>query len=691
MVMPATRIPSSKARRLHIAARQAAARQALLAEQAAAKAVAAEQVKKAHMAAKTTLDDTKRRLDGSAPANRNLLLVFYGLLTTSLMLCLGIGDEQLLLYTTPVSLPVVNVAVSIHAFASVAPLLVLLVHFDLLHNLNEHSHKLQAWLHAWNTAHSTPTQAERQLPAGALSDHLYPFVFDFAWLHGCRRGYNNLNSKILPGLCWAVYCWVPFTVLTVFFIRFADLQDYELTGWHGLLLLLDAAWLYWYWPRLPKQPPAMRASLPWLRRWLTLPMLLMLMSVLAGCWILWLFVEIQCYLERHCSPERVNMVIGWEENLNFSLVPRITVREFEPKPNRNHLDMLKLVYPDKSNAELWPKSRHLINLQNRRLGFADLRAAVMPRALLERANLSHANLQEANLSDASLEKAQLRNADLSNANLRSATLRDADLTQALLHSANLGGTLLHSARLVEASLQGANLFAAQLEQADLSGAQLQGAYLSEASLHGTNLGEAQLQLATLFLAELQGANLHRAQLQGADLYAADLQGASLAEAQLQGADLGKSTIAGSMIDDAALLGAILPDNAQLAATSGTPNWKPSNAAIADAHWVEVQPKNTYLRVRLVEVAQRLTSAKPQPLPTQHPAQFTKAWRNVWCKQPEIAKPMLPRVDGERLFGAITDMALHRVLKTNKDCNPYQTWITQTGIEQPITERNGTPK
>ncbi len=469
MAKSTSRILSSKARRLQIAAAraaQAAAEQAALAEQAAAKAKAAEQAEKAaektEKAAKTALDDAKKLLDGSALTNRNLLIAFYVLLATGLMLCLGISDEQLLLNKAPVPLPLLNLTLPIWAFASVVPLLLLVVHFDLLHNLNEHSHKLQAWLRAWDAVPRPLAQGGTQMAAGALSDQLFPFVYDFAWLHGCGRGQSNINSKLLPGLSWALYCWAPFTVLIVFFIRFADLQNYWFTGWHVLLILLDAGWLYWYWPRFPNNPPSSRWLPLWLRKRLKLPTLLMPVSILAGCWTLWLFVEVQRVLDFDGSPSWVEAFIGLEERLGTTLVPRITVPGFEAQLAPNHFAMAKVLNPGKKEDELWPETGPSINLVGRRLGFADLGRAVLPRAILTAAKLKYARLSHARMPNAILGNAQLQGADLIGAKLWGADLRDAKLQGASLMNAKLQGADLRGATILGSIIVTTELFGAAL-------------------------------------------------------------------------------------------------------------------------------------------------------------------------------------------------------------------------------------
>ncbi|MEN9866890.1 MAG: hypothetical protein RL748_2480, partial [Pseudomonadota bacterium] len=171
-------------------------------------------------AAKPTLDDAKKLLDTSATTNRNLFIAFNLVLVTALILCLGINDEQLLIGTAPIPLPFLNVQLPIWAFASVVPLLVLVVHFDLLHNLNEHSRKLKAWVAAWEEKYPPADAAKKDKGEMAVSDQLYPFLYDFAWLHAKGKGPQNINARLLPALCWAMYCWAPYTVLVIFLIRF---------------------------------------------------------------------------------------------------------------------------------------------------------------------------------------------------------------------------------------------------------------------------------------------------------------------------------------------------------------------------------------------------------------------------------------------------------------------------------------
>lgn len=357
-------------------------------------------------------------------------------------------------------------------------------------------------------------------------------------------------------------------------------------------------------------------------------MFLMSISVLAGCWSLWLFIEIQYFLDFGGSPEQVNQIIKWEKDFHITLVPRITVVEFEPKLDKDHFGIAELLNPGKQKAEVWPETGHLINLQDRRLAFADLSSAVLPRALLDGAKLDQAILQNAKLPGATLKAAQLR---------------------------------------------GTNLTLAQLQGADLTAAQLQGANLLQTELQGANLTSAQLQTANLHDAKLAGADLSNALLHAATLTIAQLQASSLREAQLQGADLSGAIIEGSFITGAGLRGALLPDNAQLIVTSGSPDWKQPDIFKITANWAKVQTTDVALQKRLTKAIQRIKAAKPQSLPVQNRQEFTQVWLTIMCQRPEVAKSMLGEGYESRVPSAITDTDLNGVI-AKKECQPYKALI-----------------
>ncbi len=162
------------------------------------------------------------------------------------------------------------------------------------------------------------------------------------------------------------------------------------------------------------------------------------------------------------------------------------------------------------------------------------------------------NLQERDLRFANLSSAVLPKVDL-----RGAKLQGADLNNAKLQGANLRNTELQGANLFQVRLQGAYLSYAHLEGANLTYAYLQESHLDKAVLQGANLFGGQLQGAEMKDAQLQGTDLSNAKLQGANLDGAQLKSANLKNTYLQGAYLGHAHLQGVILNGAKLQQAIL--------------------------------------------------------------------------------------------------------------------------------------
>jgi len=125
---------------------------------------------------------------------------------------------------------------------------------------------------------------------------------------------------------------------------------------------------------------------------------------------------------------------------------------------------------------------------------------------------------------------------------------------------NLVGRSLRGAQLQNATMIGADLREAEFQGADLRGAKLQGADLRGTNLRGAVLSPPSLLSLLGFQglgAQFQGANLGLAKLQGANLFRVDFRGADLHGAKLQGADLRGAELLGANLFAAELQGADL--------------------------------------------------------------------------------------------------------------------------------------
>ena len=591
------------------------------------------------------LEEAGKILESSAQTNRNLFIAFNFVLITALVLCLSVTDEDLLIGLSTIKLPLLNINLPIWAFASIAPLVIVALHFDLLQNLGEHRDKLAAWSRCWFKVHPSPSR-NADMPR-----QLYPFLFDFACLHANYTGSTAMRARLLPGLCWLLYCWAAYTVLVIFFIRFADLQHYIYTGWHLLLLMFDALILYWYWPGFSKnaKPVAWKTWLAIVMAplWLTpyagrkalgrqklvrAQLLLLWLSNMAALWTLVLFTLIQAHIDYGTSSTFIKQALVWEEKSRsawgLNIVPRLSLAGFRLTLPYKFFELDHLQHPGKNDSELWQETRNALDLSKRRLAFADFSLALLPHS-----NLSNARLQGADLWFASLQGADLDDAQLQGANLEFAQLQGSDL----------GSASLQGVFLIFAELQGANLRNAQLQSSDLGSAQLQGAFLMSTQLQGSNLGSAQLQGAFLLFAQLQGADLRDAQLQGALLIKTQLKGVALSDTkQLE-----------------------YSWKEQLDWKQGY-DFKP----LKYESWAQPQE----VQQRLEEAQKRVTAFKPEQLPPPVDKEtFATRWLGLLCQDAYVTKEMLDQLP----YGKhpITKTQARQYLDSHKECAPYRTLLT----------------
>jgi len=107
-----------------------------------------------------------------------------------------------------------------------------------------------------------------------------------------------------------------------------------------------------------------------------------------------------------------------------------------------------------------------------------------PSCELTRADLKGLELDHANLKMAVMWKAVMNGVSLTRANLVGAVLHGVDLRGSDLSEAKMIGTYLWGADLSGANLQGANLSGAIFNKANLTGADLRGAILKHALFDG---------------------------------------------------------------------------------------------------------------------------------------------------------------------------------------------------------------
>lgn len=466
------------------------------------------------------IDAAKKLLDTSAEKNRNLLIAFMAYLATATILALSITDLDLLVDQKTIQLPLLSVGLPMWAFYTVIPLILLLLHFDVLQNVQEHNKKLDAWL------------AYKPVDAGS---QLFPYILDFARVRYGLEATPSMASKLVAAGAWLMYVYLPLMVLAVFFIRFADLQGVATSVYHLGLGIVDFVFICYFWDNLRSKTQTMLTS----ARWFVGVGFLLQTGAVVWVSFLWLVIQALHFLPYESAPvglnQAVNAAIGFESKVKYfgdgiALVPRITAPNAQPyQVKDDDIRLAKWLNPTAKEQDLWEQSPRPLDWRGRRLAFADLSAARLQRAILDGVDLQNASLISAKLTGASIMYAKLYRADL-----RGIDLQTANLYQSELQSANLTQSLFQGAHLVQAIFQDANLHKAKLIGANLTLSQLQGANLDRAELLGSYLIGAQLQGASLIGAQLQATNFRDSYLQGANLQGARISGANFHRAHVKG-------------------------------------------------------------------------------------------------------------------------------------------------------------
>ena len=373
------------------------------------------------------IDVAKKLLDTSAEKNRNLLIAFMAYLATATILALSITDKDLLIDEKTIQLPLLSVGLPMWAFYTVIPLILLLLHFDVLQNVQEHNKKLDAWLALQSD--------EEKAKAG---EQLFPYILDFARVRYGLEATPSMASRLVAVGAWMMYVYLPLLVFALFFIRFADLQGVGTSVYHLVLGAVDIFLLILFWRQLRGVGQAPLPSARWLSR------LGLGVQAFAVAWVfvLWFCIQLAHFWHYWFSKDptkdeaaihavapawltdTIKLAIDFEKKIGaIAIVPRIVVTNTQPyQVKDDNIRLQKWLEPNKAEKDLWEASPRPLDWSNRRLAFADLGYST-----LRRVNLAGADLQGASLGDAQLQGANLRETQLQGAGLWSAQLQGADL------------------------------------------------------------------------------------------------------------------------------------------------------------------------------------------------------------------------------------------------------------------------
>jgi uncharacterized protein YjbI with pentapeptide repeats len=478
-------------------------------------------------------------------------LIFIALMAYLMVAVAGVTHKDLLL-ETPVSLPILQVAIPLTQFFQFAPVLLVLFHLGLVSQLVLLARKTLEFDAAVRSLEYT----DRRTHPLRLELHNFFFVQAVAGPHR-----SAVMGAFLHGLSWLTLVVLPLLLLLYIQVTFLPYHSREITWTHRVALVADVGMLVLIGVFLTRAETSFFQAF-W-RTTLHNPLSFFLTTALLALVTLVSFLIAtipderldrlgrtfagssgSLDAQRHSRAPSGGFVFGRADGSLFGLFQRnLVATDVDFVPDRDdasddsslnlrerdlryaRLDRSDLHRADLTGADLSGASLTGADLRGARLQCADVNALILTE---DRGTARCARARGANLARARLGGARLAGVDLRGANLEEAALEGAELPHALLAGASFANARLDRADLTGGvQMQGANFLVASLQGADLTGALAQGADFSSAALQGAILSFASLHGATLKNADLEGADLYRSWLDGADLTGAKLRGADL--------------------------------------------------------------------------------------------------------------------------------------------------------------------
>lgn len=418
-------------------------------------------------AVKPEIVELKASLETSSRLNRNLSLVFIAFLIYNLITVASVTDLTLLLPQSNVRLPLIDIEIGLNSFVFVAPLIIFVLHINLLIHLISHNIILKEWVLAIS-------QQKTYLELAP------PFIFNFA-----QRRFSRYIRIFAIFSVFLVYVIAPIVTLLVFQVRFSDHQDIMETSYHFSLLILDVILLSFFAFRIFNSILSLKNG-----AFLTA---LLVVILFIGSNNLIISFQI-CYKPK---GEYIHHYMNNSDHSFFRSVlfhqPRIDVRgatllKEEPKSEFTLFYLDYFTTRDGKNskfkdAESEAKFNSLyhfsegIDLSQRTLRFAVFDGALMPKADLEKADLYGASflwtlLISADFNEANLSNSKLDDADLRRANLIGAKLQGSSCLRVQFQSAHLQGSRLQDAVFDHSDMRFIDIEGADIENASLSGVQI---------------------------------------------------------------------------------------------------------------------------------------------------------------------------------------------------------------------------
>lgn len=453
--------------------------------------------------------DIRELLNLSANRNNTMLIFFFSFGLYVFISTINTSDIALLLPRHSFKMPFIDFELSLLHFYILAPLLLLLLHFNLLFNHYKNLEKLDKY--------------KNKIDLTTINPSLYGFAF-------VKEG--NFQGFMVNLILYILLYILPLVVFTTIYIRFADYHHQFITPLHLLIIMIDLLFIGFSIVYSAQHSYFPRKKISTLKLGLYLVPFIATGVIMIEYFYSYYYPLVYTkydplYAETIKNKFSCQLINGLYTNMQYEkdliCYPRLVVQEEEmAKISKSALYIpryLTMHHIDKANIEHDLIIAHgtRIDLSNR-----NLRYAVLKGNILTRANLKNTQLQASNLI---------------NAHMQAVDLENADLTDAVMMY-----TELEYASLIGINLQGANLVNAQMQNID--------AFTAPNSTHSSNFMHAKMQNVNLINAKFMGANLSNVNLERADLNGTNFTNANLANSSFVRAHITSSQFINANLTDA---------------------------------------------------------------------------------------------------------------------------------------------
>lgn len=501
------------------------------------------------------LEDIRKTINVSSSKNNNFLIFFTIFMLYILISVLGTTDLMLLLPEHMFKMPLINFDLNLIAFYILAPIMLVMLHFNILFNYNRYLKKIDI--------------QHKKINMDTLDPSIYGYAYSMI-----SRGFDGFLINLF---LWIWIYIIPLTVLIFIYLRFADYHDNTITIFHLVMVLLDICLIFLSFfynnIHLKHQQKAVR-YLSYLFH-----ALFAVVFILAGVYHYFIFkpvinnkldTRIKLDTKKGICDNYIDQMYDFivDKNESFTIpsscFPRLVVNEAEmAKISHSALYLPRFLVEDNNknkNTSSTEKEKQLIleygsrsNLRQRNLRYANLYGCILTRADLTGSDLQSSDLRKSHLQAAKLIYANLSDANLMGAKLDKAEFKDANLTGANLTSAVSREGQFPSSTFINSIMIATNFKKADFSEANLTSANLINANLPYSYFYGTDLTNANLRGSDLTGARLVDSNLTKSNLTEVALYEAKLNNSELIEANLTAATLHGSNLSHTDFTDAILI------------------------------------------------------------------------------------------------------------------------------------------